>query len=101
MNINHNNVNTNLSEDDIFLDTSSLTSLDFSRALQNLSNQNLEDLLDFDPPESAAFIKNCLENSINDLSSSNNNLMDTSQQSFKKNQTKQVTMSPKKKRKYF
>ena len=38
-------------EDNFLLDTTSLSSLDLSRFLmQNLSNQNLEGLLDFDPP---------------------------------------------------
>jgi hypothetical protein len=44
------------SEDDNFLlDTTSMSSLDFSRFLmQNLSNcQNLEDILDFDLPGAA------------------------------------------------
>ena len=52
------NMNNNLSEDDIFGDTSSLHSFDFGRALQNLSNQNLEDLLDFDPPENSMKVCN-------------------------------------------
>ena len=46
-----NEFNINNSEDDICLDTTLITSLDVSRALQNLSTWNLEDLLDFDPPE--------------------------------------------------
>eukprot|EP00347_Sterkiella_histriomuscorum_P022754 403337281 len=73
--------NNNISEDDNFLDTTLITSLDFSRALQNLSNDNLADLLDFDPPE--AFMKLGFHNQDNNIS--NSNLNDQSQLSTNSN----------------
>lgn len=52
----------NISEEEISLDCSLMNSLDFSRAMQNLSNQNLEELLELEATDAYLKVSNLMDN---------------------------------------